>query len=324
MTKSAIKKFTGFMLIAAGLSLGVFGQVRNDAIRAFNAGVGLMKTDVPGAIESFENCVTICEQIGDSAEDIRSRAIKVLPSLYFNRANSLLTEENKVAESIQASKKALEVAEIYDNASVAENTEKILVVAYSTMASNFYSNQENEKAVQAFDSVLMINPGHLNSLYNKALIYRGMGDIEHFEESMDVYIEKLTAAGDTVRVEQANGIAIDYLRVEAVKASQADDTERALELLNNALKYGRHKEVYYQLANIYNKQSKYGDAVENARLGLELETGPAEDKAKFYFEMAEAQAAMGQTSNACASYKNAAYGMFVEAANAQLTNLKCQ
>ncbi len=324
MTKSAIRKITGFVLIAAGLSLGVYGQVRNDAIRAFNAGVGLMKTDVTGAIESFENCVVICEQIGDSAEDIRSKAIRVLPSLYFNRANNLLTEENKVEESIQASKKALEVAKKYDNASVTENTEKILVLAYSNMASNYYNKQENEKAVQAFDSVLMINPDHLNSLYNKALIYRGMGDVEHFKESIDIYIEKLAAAGDSVRVEQANVIAIDYLRVEAVKAIQADDTEKALELLNSALKYGGHKEVYYLLANISNKQKKFSDAVENARLGLELETGSAEDKAKFYFEMAEAQAAMGQTSNACASYKNAAYGAFVEAANAQLTNLKCQ
>lgn len=324
MTKSAIKKITGFVLIAAGLSFGAYGQVRNDAIRAFNAGVGLMKTDVPGAIESFENCVVICEQIGDSAEDIRSKAIRVLPSLYFNHANNLLTEENKIEESIQASKKALEVAKKYNNASVAENTEKILVLAYSTIASNFYNSQEYEQAVQAFDSVLMINPNHLNSLYNKALIYKSMGDIEHFEESIDVYIEKLAAAGDTVRVEQANSIAIDYLRVEAVKAIQADDTERALELLNRALKYGGHKEVYYLLANISNKQKKHSDAVEYARLGLDLETGSAEDKAKFYFEMAEAQAVMGQTSNACAAYKNAAYGAFVEAANAQLTNLKCQ
>ncbi|MBN2482274.1 MAG: hypothetical protein JXB19_11060 [Bacteroidales bacterium] len=323
MTTSVIKKIAGFMMIATGLTLGLYGQVRNDAIRAFNAGVGLMKTDIPAAIESFENCVAISEQVGDSAEDIRLRAVNVLPGLYFQIAYNLLDEENKLQESIQASHKALEVAEKYDNASVKENTEKILIQAYSTMASGFFSSKENEKAIQAFDSVLMINPDHINSLYNKALIYRGIGDIYNFEESIDVYIQKLKDAGDSARVEQANNIAIDYLRVEAVKANQANELDRSLELLNDAMKYGPHKEVYYQFANIYNKQKKFSEAVESAQLGLELETGSAEDKAKFYFELAEAQANLGQTSSACASYRNAAYGAFVEASKAQLQNLKC-
>ncbi|MBN1158300.1 MAG: hypothetical protein JXA61_02875 [Bacteroidales bacterium] len=324
MTTSVVKKIAGFMMVATVLTLGAYSQVRNDAIRAFNAGVGLMKTDIPAAIESFESCVAISEQVGDSADDIRLRAVNVLPSLYFQVAYNLLAEENKLQEAIQASHKALEVAEKYENASVKENTEKVLIQAYSTMASDFFSAKENEKAIQAFDSVLMINPDHLNSLYNKALICRGTGDIEQFEQSIDVYIEKLIDAGDSARVEQANEIAVDFLRVEAGKANQANELERALELLNKAVKYGPDKEVYYQFANIYNKQKKFSEAAENARSGLELETGSAEDKAKFYFELAEAQANLGQTSSACASYKNAAYGAFVDASKAQLQNLKCQ
>ena len=50
----------------------------------------------------------------------------------------------------------------------------------------------------------------------------------------------------------------------------------------------------------------------------------AEAKAKFYFQLAMAQAGKGQTADACASFKNAMYGAFAEPSKVQRTNLKCQ
>jgi hypothetical protein len=55
-----------------------------------------------------------------------------------------------------------------------------------------------------------------------------------------------------------------------------------------------------------------------------METGAAEAKAKFYYQLAVAQAGKGQTAEACASFKNAVYGPFAEPAKAQMKNLKCQ
>lgn len=318
------QKITGLSLVFALMGTLLFAQDKNDAIKVFNEGVELMKVNDPRAIESFENCIRVCEQIGDSANDIKAKAIQVLPDLYFQKAFELLTVDKKIEESLQASKKALAVANQYNDAKTRENTEKIMIQAYSTMASNYVTSKDNAKAIQAFDSVLAINPDHIPSIYNKALIYRTMANNADFEKTIDLYLEKMKPTGDSAKIEQANKIARDYFRIAGGKANQGNKLTEAIALLNTASKYGTDKNVYYQFASVYNKQKKFALAAENAQKGLELETGKPEDKAKFYFELAEAQNYLGKKTEACSSYQNAMFGPFLEPAKAQRTNLKCQ
>jgi tetratricopeptide (TPR) repeat protein len=324
MNKVGTRKIAGLIAVIALVHSGVIAQVKNDAINAFNASVDLMKIDPDAAIASFEDCIKICEQVGDSAFDIQYKAEQVLPGLYFQKASTLLTVDKKIEESLLVSKKTLQVASTYDNQKVLENTRKIMIQAYSNMASAFLNKKENDKAIQAYDSLLTINPEHLNALYNKALVYRGMDNGLKFGEAIDIYIGKVQAAGDTLKTEQASQLASDYFRMAGSKANQANKLAEAIDLLNTASKYGADKNVYYQYANIYNKQKKYPLAAENAKKGLDLETGTADDKAKFYYELGSAQAGKGETGNACASFKNSLYGPFLEASKAQRTNLKCQ
>lgn len=317
-------KIAGLTVLFAGMCFGVLAQEKNDAIKVFNEGVELMKANDPRAIESFENCIRLCEQIGDSAADIKLKAIKVLPDLYYQKAFDLLTIEKNIDGALNASKKTLEVANKYNDSQTKESTEKLMIQAYSTKASSFVTAKENEKAIMTFDSVLAINPEHAVSIYNKALIYRGMSNNAKFTESIDLYIEKMQAAGDKDKAEQAMKIARDYFRIAGGKANQGNKLADAISLLATASKYGTDKNVHYQYASVYNKQKKFDLAIENAEKGLELETGTPEDKAKFYFELAQAQFGKGQTADACEAYKNAMYGPFLQAAKAQRTNLKCQ
>ena len=318
------KKIAGLIVLFVGMSFGVFAQEKNDAIKIFNEGVELMKANDPRAVESFENCIRICEQIGDSANDIKLKAIKVLPDLYYQKAFDLLTIEKNIDGALNASRKTLEVANKFNDAQTKENTEKLMIQAYSTKASSFVTAKENDKAIMTFDSVLAINPEHTVSIYNKALIYRGMSNNAKFTETIDLYIAKMQAAGDKDKAEQAMKIARDYFRIAGGKANQANKLADAVSLLTSASKYGNDKNVYYQYASVYNKQKKFDLAIDNAKKGLELETGTPEDKAKFYFELAQAQFGKGQTADACEAYKNAMYGPFLQAAKAQRTNLKCQ
>ena len=78
--------------------------------------------------------------------------------------------------------------------------------------------------------------------------------------------------------------------------------------------------------NVKKNQHKnnFDSGLEYAKRGLDLETGDAEAKAKYYYQLAVAQAGKGQNADACASFKNALYGAFAEASKAQRTNLKCQ
>jgi hypothetical protein len=95
-------------------------------------------------------------------------------------------------------------------------------------------------------------------------------------------------------------------------------------MLNKAAKYGDDTGLFYYFADVYNKQKNFSRGAEYAQKGLTLETGGAESKAKFYFQLAIAQAGKGQTVDACASFKNAMYGAFAEPSKAQRANLKCK
>lgn len=320
-----IRRVLGILVLVSSFTLGLRGQDKNEAINLFNQGVEQMKANDPKALETFEKCVAICEQIGDSANDVKSKAISVIPDLHYKKAYNLLMTEKKVNEALRASETAVKVAEKYDDPNVKENIQKLMIQAYSTMAQGYVANKENDKAIAAFDSILAINPNHVASIYNKALMYRGLDNAEKFTETIDLYLVKMKEAGDEASVEKANKVARDYFRVAGGKANQANKLSEALENLNQALKYGSDNNVHYQLASIYNKQKKFQLAAENAQKGLELDAAATqEQKAKYYYELGTAQAGLGKTTEACESLGNAMYGPFLQAAKAQRTNMKCQ
>ena len=95
-------------------------------------------------------------------------------------------------------------------------------------------------------------------------------------------------------------------------------------MLNKAAKYGDNKDLFYYFADVYNKQKNFSNGAEYANKGLTLETGDAEAKAKFYFQLGLAQEGKGQIPEACASFKNSMYGAFAEPSKVQRTNLKCK
>jgi tetratricopeptide (TPR) repeat protein len=323
MNLVAIKRITGLLIIFTGLQVSLFAQNINDAINAFNESVNLMKTDPVSAIGSFENCIKVCEQVGDSANDIKSKAIKVLPDLYYQKASDLLLVDKKINESISASKKAIAVAEKYEDTAVVENVNKIMIQAYSAMGSSLAAT-EPDKAIMAYDSALAINPRHQASLYNKALIYRKTNNADKFGQTIDLYIAELKPDQEEPKIQQANKVALDFYRAAGGKANQANKLAEALGLLNTSLKYGTDKTVYYYFADIYNKLKKYPDAAINAQKGLDMETGDAEAKAKFYFQLGLAQKGKGDTAAACETFTNALFGQFAAAAKAERTNLKCK
>jgi tetratricopeptide (TPR) repeat protein len=323
MNLVAIKRIIGLLVIFAGLQVSLFAQGKNDAINAFNESVNLMKTDPVSAIGSFENCIKICEQVGDSASDIKAKAVKVLPDLYYQKASDLLLVDKKINESISSSKKALEVAKKYDDTAVVENVKKILIQAYSAMGSSLAAT-EADKAIRAYDSALAINPHHQASLYNKALIYRKTNNAEKFGQTIDLYIAELKPDQEEPKIQQANKIALDFYRAAAGKSLQANKMPEALGLLNASLKYGTDKTIYYYFADIFNRQKKYADAAINAQKGLDMETGDSDAKAKFYFQLGLAQKGKGDTAAACESFTNALFGQFAAPAKAERTNMKCK
>ncbi|MCU0461354.1 MAG: tetratricopeptide repeat protein [Bacteroidales bacterium] len=313
------------LIIVATLFVTIISaQDRNAVVAAYNEGAKAAQTDAVTAITAFEKAITLADQVGAETADLKEKASKVLPGLYIKVASAAATEKKPAPEIMKAAKNAVAIAEKYGTQTHKDNTTKLLVQAYNIQATGYFSQNEFDKALVTFDSLLAINPGFVSAYYNKALIYLKQDNAASFEQSIDLYIEKLKVANDTTKIKQASSQALGYFRAAGSKANQAEKLDDALSLLNKASKYGDDKDLFYFLADVYNKKKNFDSGLEYAKKGLDLETGVAEAKAKFFFQLGLAQSGKGQTADACASFKNSMFGAFLEASKAERKNLKCE
>jgi len=324
MDMKILYKTAGILIIFVLTGTCINAQDRNDVIKSYNEGAKAMQTDPKAAIAAFENVITLSDKVGETAADLKQKAVQVLPGLYVKVANAAITEKKPATEIIKAAKTAAAVAEKYGNEAGKGNAEKLLVQGYYTMGTGFFTQKDYDNALKAFDSLLVINPGYSAAIYNKALIFRSQNNAASFEETIDSFLGKLDTLKEAEKVKQASTLALEYFRAAGSQANQSNNLDEALGLLNKAAKYGDDKDLFYYFADVYNKQKNFDKGAESAQKGLALETGTAEAKAKFYFQLGLAQAGKGQTADACASFKNAMFGPFAGPSKAERTNLKCQ
>jgi tetratricopeptide (TPR) repeat protein len=319
-----IGKIAGIFILLAFVGANLNGQTRNDVINVYNDGAKTMQTDVRASIDAFEKVIVLSDQVGETAADLKQKAVQVLPGLYVKIASNCVSEKKPSQETIKASKNAISACEKYGSAANKEVATKILTQGYYNLGIEFFTKKDYEHALLAFDSLLAINPGYPNAIYNKALVFRSQGNSAAFEENIDLYLEKVKSSNDSVKVKQASKMALEYFRASGSKSNQANKLDEAIVSLNKAAKYGVDKDLFYYYADVYNKQKNFDSGIEYAQKGLALETGAAEAKAKFFFQIAMAQAGKGQTVEACESFKNSMYGPFAEPSKVQRTNLKCK
>jgi tetratricopeptide (TPR) repeat protein len=317
-------KAISFLVVLVFATTTIKAQGRNDVIKAYNEGASAVQTDPQAAIKAFENVVNLSKQVGDSAADLKQKAIKVLPSLYYNVASDALTAKKPASEVILDAKKAVAAADKYDNATTKQNANLILIKGYNNLAGEYFSKDDYKNALASFDSVLIINPDYASTIYNKALIYMKQGNSDDFEKTVDLYITKMKPGTDDAKIKQASTLALNYFRASGSKSDQANKLDEALGFLNKAAKYGNDKDLFYFFAEVYNKQKAFDKGLEYGQKGLALETGAEEPKAKFYFQIALAQEGKSQTAEACESFKNASFGVFAAPSKVKRANLKCK
>ncbi|MBE0667980.1 MAG: hypothetical protein IH593_09970, partial [Bacteroidales bacterium] len=209
-----IGKTAGILVVSAIICTNLNGQDRNDVIKFYNEGAQSMQTDVQVAIDAFEKVIVLSDQVGETADDLKQNAMKVLPGLYIKVANNALKEKMPATEVIKAARKADAVGEKYDNAVARDNAGKIMVAGYNAMAADFFANKDYDNALLAFDSLLVINPDYLNAVYNKALIYRTQDNADAFEETIDLFLAKLGTGSDDEKAKQASVLALEYFRAK--------------------------------------------------------------------------------------------------------------
>jgi tetratricopeptide (TPR) repeat protein len=324
MTSQLLRKAAGILVISALMITVASSQDRNAVVQAFNEGAKASQTDATAAIKAFENTITLADKVGEGAADLKQKASAALPGLYAKVASAAITEKKPAPEIMKAAKAAVAVAEKYGTQAHKDNASKILVSAFNVQAVGFFTKNDYPNALLTFDSLLAVNPEYIAAIYNKSLIYNKQNNSDLFEQTIDLYLVKVKAANDEAKAKQASTLALGYFRAAGSKANQAEKLPDALTLLTKASKYGEDKDLFYYFSDVYNKQKSFDKGLDNAQRGLALESGTPEAKAKFYFQIGLAYEGKGQTAEACAAFKNSAFGPFAEPSKIQLKNLKCQ
>lgn len=314
------------MIIALGFAVTLNAQTETEAVDALKDGVAKSQAkDYLGAIESFKKCVSIYDELDLSASENRATAASQIPSMQYKHALSLYKKKDYDG-SIDAFNTLVEYAETYDDAKMKKKAEGIIPRLYYAKGAGLIKSEDYSGAIAALDKAIELDPNYPMSYIRKAQVYKEQDDEANFKQSIDGALTAAETKNDTKSEGTAKKLASNYYLVAGANAVKAENWEDGEKYFKTLVEYKEADEdIYYQLAVIYNKQSKWDDAINAANKALEL-MGEVETKdAKIYFEMANSYYGKGDNAAACDAYSKANKGDYAEAAKYQMEHvLKCQ
>jgi tetratricopeptide (TPR) repeat protein len=298
----------------------MFAQSMNEAGEALNNGIGALKAkDYVAAIKAFDNCITICDQLGDEGADLKMTAETQLPNAYYNKALNLYRAK-KFDEAINTFQKTSELASGLNDAKTAGKAKNYIARVYNTKGSAQYKAKDYDNALASFDNALNADGTYFKAYYSKGLVYNKQKNTEAFKAAMDKVIELGPEGNKTVKA--AKTTVFRSFRSAAGKALQAGNYSKSIENVETALTYsGGDAQIFYFATIANNGLKKWQKAIDSGNKAVELEK---KSKSNIYFELGKAYEGMSNKAEACKSYKKVTDGPNLAAAKHKVTEeLKC-
>jgi tetratricopeptide (TPR) repeat protein len=318
-----VKQFLLLGIFAIG-AVSVSGQSINDAIQAYNNAATNYKQDPEKALQDIQLALQIADQLGEEGAETKQKCEELIPTIYFNLAMAKYRAKDLQA-TLDNLEKAEETAIKYNDGAVKSRVEKTMPKLYNALANNLFKENKFEEAITNYGKAIKLDPYFIDPYLGTALAYEGLKNEEKMVEFLDLTIDLGSKANDATNVEKAKTKGKAYFLKKADEARNANKLNEVVKLLESALKYdGDDYDIYRLMTINYSKLERWNDAIEYGNKALELVKGTAEDKAELYFLIAGAYQKLNKISDACAAYKNAAFGTFKPNADYQLQQLKCQ
>jgi tetratricopeptide (TPR) repeat protein len=331
ITNTRVMKRFPIQIFCAGLVIllmaftSVNAQTYEDAVIAFNEASELaQKGNHLQAIGAYERVITISGQIGSEGDEIKTRAQNQIPQLYFIVARDLFNA-GQLLDAAEAFQTAAEEASRFGNAQIAQRSLQTIPRIFLAQGNQYLRIEQFDQALDMYDRALAALPAYAAAYYQKGLVYRQQENLEDALSYFDRAIQVGRQSGEADIVGRAVGAARNFLLVRGVEQMENNRTRPATQLLRQALEYDQENaELHYRLAEVYNKQALWANAIEHANKSLQLEQGGRADRAKIFFELGYALKNQGNDSAACDAFSNAAFGSFRAAAeHAMEHELKC-
>ena len=324
-------------LLAIGITSNAVAQdaaaEERKAIQTYNNALSSMDGgDYQEAIKLYKQAMKQAESAGRT--DIIDMSKKKLPQVHLQLAlnnykqfqsDRSLSTLDKTIESFRTTK---DVASQYGDNSTSEKADGIITKLMYQKAVVQYQQSKLQESLATLDQVIERNANYATAYYQKGIVMKNM-DSKNLEAAVEMF-KKAIEVGNQNNQSQIANKAQSALHEELVyRGSQAIENknfDRALDLLTRALEWNSSTPaVHFRLAQAYNKQQEWQQAIDHAKEGLNYESGGKTDRAKIYYELGMAYKGVGDKEQACSAMKNAAYGSFKSPAEHQMEyELECE
>ena len=316
-----ILKRSLFILGFSIFTMGLFAQSVEDAGAKYNEGNTAMKEKkYSSAVASYEEALKIASSAMD-AEELKGNIETQLMAAYYKQGVSIYKKDLDGAISILEKGYAF-ASELGDSKYIKKY--KSTIAQIRTKKGDALTEEKKlEEAYAEYEMALKLKPNYPKSLYGQGKVYKEKGDLEMMMEKMDLVIKYGADNPKMAKtIKNAKNVAATALYNEAQFEIQKEHGKKAVELLNNTMKYSTaNADTYSSLAKAYNQTKQFNEAITSAKKALEMTEG---DKSGIYFQLGKALEGSGDTTGACDAYKKVTTGPNVEAAKYQITQtLKC-
>ena len=221
---------------------------------------------------------------------------------------------------------AREIAQQLELGDIVQKIESNLINSLKNAGSADLKQENYEQALAHFAKVLEYDDNDPSVYHNRGIAYFSMDSTDAALGSMQTAIKVGNETGNTrvagMATERVRGhflnLASQALNADNLSSSQISTALDALDDMENYVDPNAQSLFYRSLALF--EQGNLQEAIQTAQQGLDMHDGSRSDAAKFYFVIAESQMQSGSQSQACETFKNAAYGDYQARAEHYLKN----
>ncbi len=316
------------LIRVALLGIFCFGSIQvmqaqdvNEAKTAYNAALQIMKTDPAAAVKSLESCIELCGKIGAPADSVKTAARSKFAETYYNLATNQARDKN-LEGAVVNFKEALKFGLETNNTEVIKRANPALVRIYAMQANTFLTQKEPVKAQETLNLALQMDTANATVWLVQMKIFQEADSAAGVEAAIQKCMAVSKNPNETRQAQQSG---LKYFLTKGSKAVNTNKFDEGAANLEKSLLYDpTNKDAIAYLAKAYNGLSQWDKAIETANKGIAIEEDVPEKEAKFWFEVGLAYKGKGDKTNACASFKKAMVGQYMENAKYEIeVDLKC-
>jgi len=278
-------------------AVGAHAQDINQAIEFNNKGVEAFKAkDWNTAITQFNQALSILNELGDEGKNMAQEIKDLIPSLHYFLGQEL-AKASKVNEAIEQLKKAIELADLYDDFnSTAADAKKLIDQLNFATATSLFNDKKYEEAIAACKVVLEADPKNGAMYLSIGKSYKELGKEN---DAIGAY-EKAIELGNR---DAASLLANIYLtQAQAAQRATPPKWSTVYDLAKKALAVSESVNANFMFGMAAVETKKFQEAI--TALDKVLSSNPNEPtKGNVIWRIASAYEGLGKNSEACGYYK---------------------